>query len=160
VRPRGAPLASTTIEAVRDGRCIALRVYGELDLATAPVLRARILEVVRQHPARMEIDLRGVTFLDVVTVGVLEQTRTAACAHGIAFEIRNAAAPARRILELAGSHLIVADELEPDPDAGDGETATRTRSVLDATLSVRRTGRGPDLPGAAIVERQEPDDAP
>ena len=48
----------------------ALTVVGEIDLATAPAFRRALDEAARTHPA-IEIDLRGVTYLDSTGVDAL-----------------------------------------------------------------------------------------
>jgi anti-anti-sigma factor len=106
----------------RDGT-IALRASGELDLAAAPVLREHILDAFAERPSRVTIDLRDVTFLDVVCVGVLEQATETAGAHGIALTIANASHEVRRVLGLTGSDLDLTDDPRSDPEAGDGPPA-------------------------------------
>jgi anti-anti-sigma factor len=98
----------------RDGT-IALCASGELDLAAAPLLRAHILDAFAQLPERVMVDLKDVTFLDVVCVGVLEQAAGTAGAHGIAFDIANASHEVRRVLGLTGSALDLIDGPGRDP---------------------------------------------
>ena len=55
---------------VRDGRCL-IAVQGELDLFTAPELRARINEAVDEGTRQLVIDLSETAFLDSTGLGVL-----------------------------------------------------------------------------------------
>jgi anti-sigma B factor antagonist len=49
-----------------------LSVAGEVDMATAPLLRDALVQLAAEHPgARAVIDLDGVTFLDSLGLGVL-----------------------------------------------------------------------------------------
>ncbi len=49
-----------------------VHVHGELDLATVPALRDRLLKAVAQHPgAEVAVDLDGVTVLDDTALGAL-----------------------------------------------------------------------------------------
>jgi anti-anti-sigma factor len=98
----------------RDGT-IAVCASGELDLAAASLLRVHILDAFAQRPARVMVDLKEVTFLDVVCVGVLEQAADTAGAHGIAFFIANASREVLRVLGLTGSALALTDDPDRDP---------------------------------------------
>jgi anti-anti-sigma factor len=58
-------------------------VVGEVDLATAPVLRDGLLNVLHgQTPAVLDVDVDGVTFLDCTGIGVLVGVRNAAVQAG------------------------------------------------------------------------------
>ena len=49
----------------------ALRVRGELDIATAPRLAEAVASQLSQQPQAMVVDLTGTTFLDSTALGVL-----------------------------------------------------------------------------------------
>src|SRR5215468_12380842 len=53
------------------GDCAVLRVTGEIDVYTAPLLRERVIHLVDDGPRHIIADLRGVTFLDSTGLGVL-----------------------------------------------------------------------------------------
>jgi anti-sigma B factor antagonist len=53
------------------GDCAVLRVTGEIDVYTAPLLRERVIHLVDEGARHIIVDLRGVTFLDSTGLGVL-----------------------------------------------------------------------------------------
>jgi anti-anti-sigma factor len=62
---------------------VRVAVLGEVDLATAPVLRDRLLSVLhKQAPAVLDVDLAEVTFLDCAGIGALVAVRNAAVHTG------------------------------------------------------------------------------
>ncbi len=50
---------------------VVLAVRGEVDVATAPKLREKLIELVNAGKARIIVDLAGVEFLDSTGLGVL-----------------------------------------------------------------------------------------
>jgi anti-anti-sigma factor len=78
-------------------------VVGEVDLATASVLRDRLLDVLRQQaPAVLVVDLAGVTFMDCTGVGALNGVRNTAVDGGRQMWIVHPQPIVRRLLELIG----------------------------------------------------------
>lgn len=53
-----------SVDRARTDRGAVLRVQGELDLATAPVLRSSVEAELAAPPASLVVDLSGTTFLD------------------------------------------------------------------------------------------------
>ena len=51
-----------------DRRTLSLR--GELDLSSAPTLIERLAEAVQEHPARLDVDLSRLEYLDSVGLSV------------------------------------------------------------------------------------------
>lgn len=100
-----------------------IRVSGELDLATAPLLRAAVDHVRRTHvPVRVAVDLSRVTFAD---------------SHGLApvvdddHQVVAASPTVRRVLHLLGPRL---------PVVG----SAVARSLTDAGTSVLSSGLQPN----------------
>lgn len=56
------------ISAAWRGTQLILRVSGELDLCSAPYLRQALDEAAAQTPARVLLDLEGVSFIDVAGI--------------------------------------------------------------------------------------------
>jgi anti-anti-sigma factor len=78
-------------------------VAGEVDLATASVLRDRLLEVLRdQRPAVLDVDLAEVTFLDCTGIAALVDVRNAAVQTGYQIRVSHLQPIVRRVLDLTG----------------------------------------------------------
>jgi anti-anti-sigma factor len=78
-------------------------VIGEVDLATAPVLRDQLLGVLHDYgPDVLDVDLGGVTFLDCAGVGALVGVRNAAVQAGRQIRVAHPQPIVRRILEVTG----------------------------------------------------------
>ncbi|MDE0115374.1 MAG: STAS domain-containing protein [bacterium] len=95
------------------GRWEVLTVTGEIDMATAPRFRQRLLAVISAGAHNVVIDLSGVDFIDSTGLGVL---------MGAAKRVRSAGGDIR--LVMAGSRL------------GDLVELTRLDRVLDVFGSV------------------------
>ena len=60
-----------------------MTISGEIDIASVPVLRERLIGLPRPHAGRIIIDLSGVTFCDASGLAVLVgASRRAACWAG------------------------------------------------------------------------------
>jgi anti-anti-sigma factor len=78
-------------------------VAGEVDLATTPVLRERLLRVLRdRRPDLLDVDLAGVTFLDCTGLGALVAVRNAAIRAGGQMRVSHPQPIVRRVLEVTG----------------------------------------------------------
>jgi anti-anti-sigma factor len=99
-------------------------VTGEVDLATAPVLRDRLLGVLReQAPAVVEVDLAGVTFLDCTAISALVAVRNAAIQAGGQMRVSHPQPIVRQVLDVTGLLDLFTtpiDEAQPlaPPDPG------------------------------------------
>lgn len=91
-----------------DSECVAIRLSGEIDVASAQKLRAAIQPVLDGAPQRVEFDLENVKFMDSSGIALLLTV-----ADAIAdVRILRLSAPARRVIELTGleSFLHVNDD--------------------------------------------------
>jgi anti-sigma B factor antagonist len=78
-----------------------LRVTGELDLATAGLLRCAIHRASTDHD-HIELDLNGVTFCDVAGATAIEQAQAQLQARGCQLTLRGIGGPFRRLLGVDG----------------------------------------------------------
>lgn len=78
-------------------------VVGEVDLATAQVLRDRLLNVLREHPlCVLNVDLSGVSFLDCAGISALVAVHNAAVQVGCRVRVTGPRPIVHRILDLTG----------------------------------------------------------
>jgi anti-sigma B factor antagonist len=88
------------VDTRRAGTTEIVQVSGEVDIATAPLLRAVLDTVVARRPARVEVDLSGTTFLDAGALATLTAVRRRLAArHGV-LVLRDPSPVALRLLEL------------------------------------------------------------
>ncbi len=81
-----------------DGVVLALR--GELDLATAPELQRRLLELIARPVPALTVDLARLTFLDSSGLGVLYRARQAADGQGTSFRLHAVPDHVMRVLDV------------------------------------------------------------
>jgi anti-sigma B factor antagonist len=79
-----------------------VRVSGEVDLATAPALRAAIGRLLDTGTRSASIDLAGVTFLDSSGLHALVDGERACRAAGVPMVLSGTPTAVLRVLELAG----------------------------------------------------------
>ena len=105
-------------------------VVGEVDLATAHLLRDRLLSVLReQAPAVLDVDLAGVTFLDCTGISALVAVRNAAVHAGGQMPVSNPQPIVRRVVDVTGLLGIFTapiDQPQPPPIP----TRSRHRSMV------------------------------
>jgi anti-anti-sigma factor len=103
-------------------------VVGEVDLATAPILRDRLLGVLRkQAPAVLDVDLAGVTFLDCTGISALVAVRNAARRAGRQMRVSRPQPIVRRVLEVTGLlGVLTAPIDQPQPLPTRSEHLSRT----------------------------------
>jgi anti-sigma B factor antagonist len=95
------------IDTHRDGATDVVVVRGEVDLATAPLLRAVLDSVVGRRSARVEVDLSGATFLDGYALTTLAAVRRRLAARRAALVLRDPSPAASRVLGLVGAEFEV-----------------------------------------------------
>ena len=83
-------------------RVMVVEVAGELDLHSAPQLRAEVGRALENNVPRIVIDLAGVTFLDSTGVGVLVGALKRARAATGALNFCGAQPRVRRVFEITG----------------------------------------------------------
>jgi anti-sigma B factor antagonist len=101
--PRAWPIAERLAVETRstpDEMVVAVR--GELDLATAPAFRRRLLELVALPIHRLTVDLTELAFVDSSGLVALVAGRAAAVERNVAFALDRVPRQARLVIELAG----------------------------------------------------------
>lgn len=69
------------------GEIIVLRVAGEVDLCTVPILHAALEEGLKRDPAHLVVDLAQMTFCSVRGLDLLTQTRRIATAKATGYTV-------------------------------------------------------------------------
>jgi anti-anti-sigma factor len=95
------------VDTHRDGANDVVVVRGEVDFATAPLLRAVLDSVVGRRPARVEVDLSGTSFLDTDALTTLAAVRRRLAARRAVLVLRDPSPAASRLLELTGADFEV-----------------------------------------------------
>lgn len=97
---RSRPIQSPfDIEIVKHTAAVTVEVRGELDVATAPLLGARLAEVEAADAAVIVLDIAGVPFIDSTGLRALLQAHVR---NGERLRITEGCDQARRLFELAG----------------------------------------------------------
>jgi anti-sigma B factor antagonist len=94
------------IDAVTAGDHVVLAVRGDVDLATAPLLRERIADVLAGAHS-VVVDLGGVGFMDSTGLGVLAAAHHRAGALGVTLVLARPQRIVRNALRLVGVDLVV-----------------------------------------------------
>lgn len=84
----------------RRGEALVLRVSGELDLSTAPVLDAAVSEAREERGLPVVLDLSGVSFVDSTGIRSLIGAAQALESEGRAFALLSPADAVVRVLDL------------------------------------------------------------
>jgi anti-sigma B factor antagonist len=88
------------VDTHRNGTTEIVVVSGDVDIATAPLLRAVLDAVVARRPNRVEIDLSGATFLDAHALTTLAAVRRRLGGRRAQLVLRDPSPAALRLLEL------------------------------------------------------------
>jgi anti-sigma B factor antagonist len=97
------------------GGWTVVSIYGELDVATAPSLRERLIGLVGDGSTKLVLDLEGVDFLDSTGLGVIVSALKRARTNGGDLRLVCTQARIRRLFEITG--LDKAVPLLPSLDA-------------------------------------------
>jgi anti-sigma B factor antagonist len=81
---------------------VTLTVRGEVDVHTAPLLRVRLADLVKEGEERIVVHLDAVTFMDSTGLGVLVGAHKAQREHGGTLELVCSEPRLLRILRLTG----------------------------------------------------------
>ncbi|MCU1487908.1 MAG: Anti-sigma factor antagonist [Actinomycetia bacterium] len=90
------------VEVTEERAQVLVRVVGELDLVTVPVLDRHLTAAASRERPRVVVDLSGVTFLDVRGINSLVAADGAAREAGSALVLRGASDQVHRLLEVCG----------------------------------------------------------
>lgn len=91
-----------------DGRCLTLRLVGELDHAAAQTVMPGIEDAVEEYlPRRCVLDLTGVSFMDSSGIAVILKTDRLLRQTGGALALSGVPGQVRRVLDVAGLTKIV-----------------------------------------------------
>ncbi|GAA1793420.1 STAS domain-containing protein [Planosporangium flavigriseum] len=88
--------------AVRSDGEITVVLAGESDLATIDQLRDALFDAVAERPSRVVVDLRGLVFIDSMSISVLIAARRAALEHEAEFVVTNPTRQVLKVLTIAG----------------------------------------------------------
>lgn len=90
-------------------------IFGELDVATAPALREKLIDLVGDGTSQLVLDLEGVDFLDSTGLGTIISALKRVRTHGGDMRLVCTQGRIRRLFEITG--LDKAVPLLPDLDA-------------------------------------------
>jgi anti-anti-sigma factor len=102
--PAGVPILTVTLELISGVATVIAD--GDVDVDTAPLLRAAVIAAVDRHP-RVCCDLRGVTFFGAAGSSALAAGHRRAAEAGARLEVRGAHGTTRRVLELTGLDILL-----------------------------------------------------
>lgn len=77
-------------------------VYGELDVATSPMLRERLIRLVSEGSSNLVLDLEGVDFLDSTGLGTIVSVLKRARTRGGDLRLVSTQARIHRLFEITG----------------------------------------------------------
>ncbi|HEX6312142.1 MAG TPA: STAS domain-containing protein [Acidimicrobiia bacterium] len=77
-------------------------VTGEIDMATAPTLSRDLQAAIREHPARVLVDLSGVAFLDSSGINALVRAQHLVDGFGVDLVLESPNEACQRVLKVAG----------------------------------------------------------
>jgi anti-anti-sigma factor len=87
---------------LRDGEKVTLVVHGEVDLDTAEELRSAVLACFREAPARVEVDMAGVSFLNSSGLNALLAGARQAGTSNVRFTVSHPQPSVRKVIDTVG----------------------------------------------------------
>ena len=100
----GRPTAAQAfdVETIEDRTQVLVRVVGELDLVTAPVLDRHLAGAIGRERPRVVVDLAAVSFLDIRGLNSLVAADAAARRAGTTLVVRGGGEQLVRLVEVCG----------------------------------------------------------
>jgi anti-sigma B factor antagonist len=86
---------------VHENGSLLLALAGELDIATAPVLRRTVVELLSPHLRAVTLDLGALTFVDLIGLRALLEVRQMAVGADVEFRLVSVSDFTLRIIRLA-----------------------------------------------------------
>jgi anti-sigma B factor antagonist len=149
----GVGMQEFRLETVEPGNgCAVLRVRGEVDVFTAPLLRERLLDLAENGAVHVIVDLSDVIFLDSTGLGVLVGGLKRVRAHNGSLRLVISAERIIRIFRITGLLTVLSPhQTLPDAVAADPHwRRTAEREAGSVEEWCRRHGLSPGrLPGRA-----------
>lgn len=96
------PPHSFTVEIAMVGSETVVRVVGEVDLATAPVLQKRLWGLLEDDIQEIVVDLAGVSFMDSTGLGTLARTHIRATETGRRLVLQSTPSAVQKVLGFSG----------------------------------------------------------
>jgi anti-anti-sigma factor len=90
------------VEVTREGDGALVRIEGEVEFATAPRLRATLLDLAQEAAVPVVLDLAEVSFLDSAGISLLIQAKKRLANAGSDLVLRAPQPNIRRVLEISG----------------------------------------------------------
>ena len=94
--------------AVGPGPAVVVEICGEIDIQSAPELRAELLRGIRRYGPRLALDLAGVRFMDCAGLNVLLATRRRARLEQGSVRVVRASPQVLRMISLLGLEKVFA----------------------------------------------------
>jgi anti-anti-sigma factor len=108
-----APGALQISVGVTSGRCTMV-LSGELDVATAPLLRDRLAEVTDELETELVLDIGGLTFIDSTGLSLLVSEHKALKARGAELVVCSPTRMAQRLFEISGLDAVLSIRTDGD----------------------------------------------
>jgi anti-sigma B factor antagonist len=97
-----------------DAGVVVVKPLGEVDLASSPQLRARLIELIAGHPTRMIMDLSQVSYMDSSGVATLVEAMQQCRRHSATLALAGLQTRVRSVFEIARLDTVfdIQDDLE------------------------------------------------
>jgi anti-anti-sigma factor len=99
------------------GAATAVRIAGELDMATAPMLAGCVNDLIAANSTRVLVELDELTFCDSAGLTVLIQGDRQCAAHGGWLRVSGSSGHVARVLEISGLEELLTYRADIDRQA-------------------------------------------